>query len=479
MTNAARPQGSNETVNLGFVYLISSVAAIGGLLFGYDTGVIAGAIVFMEKKFALDPTMVGWTVSCALLGSIIGTFSAGPLSDWFGRKKILLLSAVLFSVSALATAIPNDISTFVVARMVTGIAIGIASMLSPLYIAELAPSSIRGRLVTLYQLAIVTGFFVVYFANLFITTMGDAAWGIDFGWRWMFATSVVPSLLFLGALMIVPESPRWLLQKGQRDTALETLTKVGGAAHAQAEAKEIDASLNEENENKGSILQLFEPGFRVALLIGVVLAVLQQVTGINAIMYYAPRIFESMGNGTDTAMMSTVWVGTVNLLFTFVALWLIDKVGRKALLLWGASGMAICLFGVGYAFQQNMTEGPWVLLCILGFVASFAASMGPVVWVLLSEIFPTRIRGRAMSIATMVLWFATLFVSQTFPMMLEAFGPTATFWCYMTMSVVTVVFVQTMVPETKGKSLEEIENLWTTKGAYDAEGVSKAVPLSS
>jgi SP family arabinose:H+ symporter-like MFS transporter len=333
-------------------------------------------------------------------------------------------------------------------------------MLSPLYIAEAAPSHIRGRLVSLNQLAIVTGFFVVYFVNLYISGLGNEAWNIEYGWRWMFAASVVPSFLFFVLLLLVPESPRWLTQQNKKPEALAVLSKVGGSAYAQEEVRQIVESIENDEEKSGTFGQLFQqPHLRLALLIACALAVLQQVTGINAIMYYAPQIFEKTGAGTDAAMFSTLLVGAVNLAFTFVALWLIDRLGRKALLLAGAVGMALSLLGVGLAFALNMTAGSWILICILGFVASFAASMGPVVWVVISEIFPTRIRGRAMSVATMVLWIATFAVSQTFPMMLAAFGPASTFWTYMGMSFATVLFVQLFVPETKDLPLEKIEQL--------------------
>lgn len=450
---------SDNKTNLKFVVLISLVAAIGGLLFGYDTGVIAGAIVFMQKKFTLDPMMTGWAVSSALIGSIVGASIAGALSDRFGRKTILLLSALLFTVSAIATALPNDMNTFVMARMIGGLAIGITSMVSPMYIAEIAPAAIRGRLVSLQQLAIVTGFFVVYFANLTITGMGDELWNIEYGWRWMFGSAVVPSVFFLLLLFVVPETPRWLSKQGENDKALAVLTQVGGAEYGKQELHEI---VNAVTEESASLSQLLQPGFRRALGIAIVLAVLQQVTGINAIMYYAPIIFQKIGSSTDNAMMSTVLVGTVNLLFTFVALWLIDQAGRKALMLAGSIGMAIALAGAGASFHFHL-DSAWVLTFILMFIASFAASMGPIVWVIISEIFPTKIRGRAVSIATMILWIATFGVSQTFPMLLSSIGPAYTFWAYMSMAVFSIFFVWKAVPETKGLSLEEIEHLWVKK----------------
>ncbi|MEB3286271.1 MAG: sugar porter family MFS transporter [Vampirovibrionales bacterium] len=458
-------------LNLNFVYFISAVVAIGGLLFGYDTGVIAGALVFMEKRFTLQADMMGWVVSCAILGSILGASTAGVLSDWLGRKNILIFSAVLFSISAIATAVPNDINLFVLMRILGGFAIGISSVLCPLYISEVAPAAIRGRLVSLNQLAIVTGFLVVYFSNLCIAGFGDEAWKLEYGWRWMFGSSFIPSALFLLMLFFVPETPRWLSKQGKTEAAFDVLHKIGGKAYADNALSEIVHTVEEES---GSLGQLLQPGFRRAMGIAMMLGILSQVTGINAIMYYAPIIFQKTGNGTGSALLSTVLVGAVNLLFTFVALWLIDKAGRKPLLFWGAVGMATALGGVGTLFYLGLTQGPGILLFILLFIASFAASYGAVVWVVISEIFPTRIRGRAVSIATMVIWLGTFGVSQTFPMLLSAIGPAGTFGIYFAFAVFTVFYVWTNVPETKGKTLEEIEHLWLGESHQASSIVAKA-----
>ncbi len=440
-----------------YVVLLASVAALGGLLFGYDTAVIAGAIGFLQERFHLDPAWKGWAASCTLIGCIAGAALAGTLSDRLGRKRVLLLSAVLFAISAVGAALPRTLLEFVIARILGGFGIGAASMVSPLYIAEVSPARVRGRLVSVNQLAIVSGMVFVYYVNAWIAGWGDSAWNVALGWRWMFAAGLLPALLFFGLLFTVPESPRWLTKQGRDGEALVVLRKVGGAAHAAAEMAEIKDAIAHEDT---SLAQLFHPGVRVALLISIVLAVLQQVTGINAVLYYAPEIFKSTGLAATRAINDTVIVGVVNLLFTLVAIWLVDRLGRKPLLLVGSAGMGLSLALLGGAFYTEQYQGRGVLLCILAYVASFAVAMGPVVWVVLSEVFPTRIRGRAMSIATVSLWVACYTVSQTFPMMVATLKEAITFWIYAALCGVAFAFVACFVPETKGKTLEQIERSW-------------------
>ncbi len=443
--------------NLGFVTLVSIVAAIGGLLFGYDTAVISGAIGFMQQKFNLDSVMTGWAVSCLMIGAIIGAGFAGALSDRFGRKRMLVLAAILFSVGSIGSAIPTTISQFVVARVVGGIGIGVSSTLVPLYIAEIAPARYRGRLVSLNQLAIVIGISAIYFVNRTVANAGGPAWDISTGWRWMFGLGIAPGLVFMLLLLLVPESPRWLEKQGRGDTAIRILERINGLQQAQLEIEDIRESLKNET---GSIGQLFQGGFRIALLVGVVLAILQQVTGINAIMYYAPEIFKKTGAGTDASLTQTIIVGAVNLIFTLVSLWLIDRVGRKVLLLIGSALMAISLLVVGYAFHTGNTAGPLVLVFVLLFVAAFAVSFGPIVWLIIAEIFPTRVRGRATAIASVALWAADYVVSQTFPVLLSGVGSAVTFWMFAIMSIIAFLFTLSVVPETKGRSLEDIERMW-------------------
>jgi sugar porter (SP) family MFS transporter len=374
-----------------------------------------------------------------------------------GRKKVLLLSAVLFTISAVGAALPTSVAQFVVARILGGLGIGMASMVSPLYIAEVAPAPIRGRMVSLNQLAIVSGMVVVYYVNSLIANLGDNAWNVASGWRWMFASGALPAAMFFLLLFLVPESPRWLTERGREDEALRVLERVGGREEALAQMQEIRQVLAQES---GSLAQLFAPGLRVPLVIALALAVLQQITGINVVLYYAPEIFKTAGVKATQAIGDTVTVGVVNMLFTLVAIWMVDKLGRRPLLLIGTVGMGVSLALLGGAFAGQHVQGPWVLLCVLGYVAAFAMSMGPVVWVIMAEIFPTQIRGRAMSIATVCLWVACYGVSQTFPWMLKHLHGPATFWFYAGMCLLAVLFVAGYVPETKGKTLEEIERSW-------------------
>ncbi len=444
--------------SVAYVSLLTSIAALGGLLFGYDTAVIAGAIDFLEVRFSLDPVLKGWAVSNVLVGCMLGAATAGAMSDRFGRKRVLLLAAVLFTVSAIGTAIPRTFTEFVLARFLGGLGVGMASMLSPLYIAEVAPASIRGRLVSMNQIAIIGGMVVVSVVNWLIASPTDPAWNIATGWRWMFGSEVLPAGLFFGLLLLVPESPRWLVKQGRDAEALAILSRVGGASQAQVQMQEIRETLALET---GSFRELFRPGVRVALAVAVVLAVLQQVTGINAVLYYAPGIFKSSGvEVTATqALLQTVGLQVVNLGFTLVAIWLVDRAGRKPLLLATSAAMGVSLLALGWAFQLKL-PALWVFVFTLAYVASFAVAMGPVVWVVLSEIFPTRIRGRAMSVATVCLWVACFAVSQTVPWMFDRFGQAATFWTYGVMCAVSLGFVALCVPETKGKTLEEIERTW-------------------
>lgn len=449
--------------SIRFVIGVCLVAALGGLLFGYDTGVINGSLKFVQLKFELSAAMKGFAASSALLACIFGAGFAGTLSDHLGRKKILILSAVLFLISAVGTALSINLVQFVIFRIIGGLGVGAASMTSPMYIAEISPAKIRGRMVSVNQFAIISGMLVVYFINYYIAGLGDEAWNIEKGWRFMFGSESIPALLLLILLFFVPESPRWLTKQGQKDKALEVLSKVDGQEYAKTEMRMIEENLSHESS---SLSQLFNPGMRMVLVIGVVLAVLQQVTGINVFLYFGSEIFEKLGGETiDAALLQQVVVGAVNLLFTVLAIWTVDKLGRKPLMVIGSIGMGIALFAMGMAGVWQAT-GMWMLWLVLIYIASFALSVGPVTWVILSEIFPTKIRGRAMGIATICLWTANSIVSQTFPMMdeneflIEKFHHGFPFFIYGSMCVVLVIFVARIVPETKGKSLEEIEKMW-------------------
>ena len=446
-----------------FVMGVCLVAALGGLLFGYDTGVINGSLKFIQLKMDLSPAMKGFAASSALLACIFGAAFAGALSDRLGRKKVLMLSAILFLISAVGTALPQNLAQFISFRFIGGLGVGAASMTSPMYIAEISPAKIRGRMVSVNQLAIVFGMLLVYFVNYYIAGLGDQAWNTETGWRWMFGSEAIPAVLMLVLLFFVPESPRWLTKRNQKDQALRILTKVDGEEYAKQEIQAIEETLSLESS---SLSQLFNPGMRIVLVIGVVLAVLQQITGINVFLYFGSEIFEKLGGETiDAALLQQVVVGAVNLLFTVIAIRMVDKIGRKPLMLIGSTGMGVALFAMGMAGYRQAT-GAWLLIFVLVYIASFALSVGPVTWVILSEIFPTRIRGRAMGIATLCLWVANTVVSQTFPVMdenaflIDKFHHGFPFFIYGLMCVVLVIFVARVVPETKGQTLEEIERMW-------------------
>ena len=445
-----------------YVFTICLVAALGGLLFGYDTAVISGAIGFMEKHFSLNATMKGWAASSALFGCIIGVSFAGWFSDKLGRKNTLILSAILFLVSSIGTAVADGFSFFVAFRILGGIGVGVASMASPMYIAEVTPASMRGQMVSVNQFAIVSGMLIVYFVNYFISLQGDISWNETNGWRWMFASGALPSILFLGMLFFVPESPRWLVEHGKSEDALSILSRINGDKAAQEEIDQIQSVQDVEASN---MAQLLAPGFRKAIIIGVALAVLQQITGINVFLYYAPEIFKKLGSGVDAALLQTVVIGAVNLLFTLGAIWSVDRWGRRPLMIVGAAGMGLCLVAMGIAAQIG-SVAMWILIFVLGYIACFALSVGPVTWVILSEIYPTRVRGRALSVATFSLWTANFIVSQTFPMMdenkwlIDNFNHAFPFYVYGAFCVVLVFLVIRYVPETKGRSLEDIEQEW-------------------
>jgi MFS family permease len=560
-----------------FLLVICSVAALGGLLFGFDTAVISGSEVLFTREFGLSPEQEGWVVGSAIVGCFWGALAAGVLSDRFGRKKVLLVAAVCFTVSAVWCGLARSARDLVAARLIGGLGIGVASLVSPLYIAEISPPRLRGRLVALQQLAIVLGILAAFFSNSLVlqTSLADGA-----KWRWMLALGAFPAMLFLVLILPIPESPRWLTKQGRADQAQAILSRVAGSAEAEREMRLITEAIAHEG---GSVLDLLKPGLRRALVVGVSLAVLTQVTGINAMMYYGPKVFETAGFGLRAAYWCSVLVGVTNLIFTLLSMAVVDRLGRKPLLQIGATCMGLALYAVGFSFATSSlfterdirdpaalvarvraaadpvsaalraqlsqdTNEVWarlaapettpkelravlvgalnrllthptlytpelrswirlspttaalgaqrpggeqrarlnrmlledtypealtrkryhrglngweMLVGVLAYVASFAFSMGVVGWVVISEIYPTRTRGRAMAVATAAVWAACYLVSQTFPTLLARLGSAATFWLYGAMCVVALVFVTRCVPETKGKSLEEIEKQWT------------------
>ncbi len=461
MSSSPALQQLQQEGSRGYVYVVSMIAAVGGLLFGFDTGIISGAIGPVVKEFGLTDWQKGWAVSAVLVGCIIGASFAGKLSDWLGRKKILIATALLYTLSAVLSAFPRNLTELVLARFLGGLAVGLSSMVSPIYIAEIAPARIRGRLVALQQMAIVSGIALSYFISWLLVDIGPN------NWRWMFASQAFPAMALFTALFFVPESPRWLTQRGEADRALSILARVGGEYHARMEMVEIEEALAQE---QGSIWELFRPGMRIALLIGIALAVLQQISGVNTVIYYGPTILEKAGYAADSAQLwAQVLLGTTNCVCTVLALWVIDKLGRKPLLLMGAGGMGLCLLGAVFTLP-SVTISPNVkLIFVLGYIAFFAVGLGPTVWVVMAEIFPTKVRGRAMSIATVSLWVACFAVSLTFPRLIEAYNENV-FWIYLVMCAVMFLFVLVVVPETKGKTLESIERMWRgTDGRSDSK----------
>lgn len=455
-----------------YLLIITFVSALGGLLFGYDTGVINGAQFYLSKHFDLDSTLKGWVVGSALIGCLVGAIAAGPLSIKLGRKHSLIIAAALFTLSAWGSGLPSffeeSVSLLVFFRIIGGLGIGIASMNAPMYIAEIAPADKRGTLVTYYQLAIVIGFFVVFLVTYFIGNDLTQAENIEFGWKRMFWSELIPSGLFLGLLFIVPKSPRWLALKGRDEEALAVLTKIHGEEEAIKEYEEIKNSLENET-NKVKVNYLKKPIITI-IIIGTALSVLQQFTGINAVLYYGADIFEkALGFGKEDVLKQQILLAFINLVFTFVAMGTVDRFGRKPLIYIGSIGMILGFLLLGITLQQQ-SLGILSLLGVLIFIASFSMSMGPVVWVLLSEMFPNKIRSVAMSVAVAAQWGANYVVSQSFPMVTESELNNNTFWngslpyfIFIAFILLIIYVTYKYIPETKGKSLEELGSIWDKK----------------
>ena len=438
---------------------VSLVAATGGFLFGYDTAVINGANQFLAAHFSLSPAQEGLAAASAIIGCIPGALVGGVLSDRVGRKSALLLCATLFLISGVISALPNIFLVFLSARFLGGLAIGVCSMVCPVYIGECAPAALRGRLGSLFQLGIVVGIFLTLFLNAAIQGHGDPAWNAAYGWRYMLGSEALPAALFLVLLRRSPESPRWLIQKGREREAKDILARWTAPAGIDAD---IDAVRDAAAGESGRFRELFGPRVRRPLIIAVGLAAVAQLSGINAVMYYSTRIFTTAGVGVADAFTATVVVGFINLLFTVVAVSLMDRAGRRPLLLVGLTAQAASLTVVAWMFHAH-SSGIAVLLAVLIFIASFALALGPIPWLLSSEIFPAKIRGRAMSVAAFTVWVSCFVVAQTFPMLNDSpsFGPAMTFGLYAAVSVAGLVFTYFLVPETKGRTLEEIDASWS------------------
>ncbi len=476
-----------KTDSASLVMRLTFVATLGGLLFGYDTAVISGAVSSIDANF-IDPlhlsetargSLSGWTISSALFGCVLGSCVAGWASNALGRKGGLLVAAALFLVSAAGSAYPEfglgpiggmgprALTPFILYRILCGIGVGIASMLSPLYIAEIAPSRIRGRLVSFNQLSIVLGMLLVYFVNWAIASQGNEAWIHTTGWRLMLLSEAVPAVLFLALLLRVPDTPRWFVIKGRDNEALGVLRRLIGEAEGRTVIGEIRESLRVSSQSRA--VSLFAFGSLV-IVAGILLSVFQQLVGINAVLYYAPLMFKNLGASTDSALWQTVIVGLTNVIFTLVAIATVDRLGRKPLLIAGGLVMGVAMVTLGFEFRAN-AEGTGPLIAAMAYIAGFALSWGPVTWVMLSEMFPNSIKSRAMAIAVAAQWIANLFVSWSFKILIgnstlnALFNHAFPYWIYGGMSFLAAAFVWIYVPETRHRTLEEIQDLWTRGGA--------------
>lgn len=448
-----------------YLYLVCLVAALGGFLFGFDTAVISGTVSLVKADFNLDAISEGWFVSCALLGCIIGVSFSGKLSDKYGRKIVMILSAILFLASALGCMFSATFTQLIIFRLIGGLGIGVASMVSPLYISEFAPSRYRGMMVSLYQLALTIGIVIAYFSNAYLADHSSGTYENEVlnnifsteVWRGMLGLGALPAIVFLISMFLVPESPRWLLLKGSSQKAEQILAKIDGPEIA---GQEVKAFLEKEQKDNSSLKELFKPIYRKALWIGLLLPFLSQVCGINAVIYYGPRILEEAGFTLSSALGGQVTIGLVNVIFTFVAIFTIDKWGRKPLLFVGVGGAVIALTIIGALFAFGLTTGPWILIFILVFIACFAFSFGPVCWVVVGEIFPNAVRGKAMSLAILSLWIGNFLVGQLTPLLLEGAGASWTFWLFAVCCSPALWITWKLIPETKGRSLEDIDKYW-------------------
>ena len=465
MAHVVQLQNNLKNSSSSYAWIIAMIVAFGGFLFGFDTAIISGALPLVKDQFALSTAMEGWFVSAALVGCITGVSFSGYLSDRFGRKQILILSAFLFIASSVGCMLPSGIAMLIVFRLIGGIGIGIASMLAPLYISEFAPLHIRGRLVSFYQLAITLGIVAAYFSNAYLLgfQQKDNVQGflnlilVKETWRAMLGINLIPAIIFFILLLFVPQTPRWLVRKGYIDEAFSILKKITGEREARKEITAIQQSFGTVAPDLKILLQ---PGLRQSLLIGVLLPFLGQFSGINAIIYYGPRILNQGGLTLSNSLDGQVTIGIVNVLSTFLAIKYVDKLGRRPLLIFGTTGIVIALVVAAFLFHFKLTAGYAVITTILLFIFCYAFSLGPVQWVIMSEIYPNQVRAKAMTVATMSLWIAAAVVAQIFPWMLETIGAEGAFLFFAACSVGTIILTIKVIPETKNKSLEEIEAFW-------------------
>ena len=445
--------------NRAFIYIAAIFAALGGLLFGYDTGVISGAELFLKNDFTLTTFALEVIVSGVLAGAAAGALLGGRMADLFGRRRLLIVTAIIFGLGGLACAAATSTAILIVGRIVVGLGIGLSSGTVPVYISEVSPADARGWQVSLFQLAITVGILLAYVV--------DYAFAAIQGWRWMFGLAVVPAAIFGLGMVFLPESPRWLAAHGHVDRARAMLARIRGTSDVDIEMREIVEGIERDQDRRGRLSDLFAPSVRPALIVGIGLAVFQQVTGINTVIYYAPLIIQSSGiSSASGAILATAGIGVVNVLMTIVAMWLIDRMGRRPLLLTGIAGMVITLGVLGLAFHMAGRTGALAWLAVVSmmvYVASFAISLGPIFWLLISEIYPLKIRSSAEGLAAAFNWGSNLLVSLTFLTLLQMMGPTRTFWLYGAFAIAAWVFSYYQVPETKGRTLEEIEQFWRSE----------------
>ncbi|MDP8297505.1 MAG: sugar porter family MFS transporter [Candidatus Orphnella occulta] len=445
MADIGRPSEQNF-----FVYFVALIAALAGLLFGYDTGVISGAILFIKDEFHLTSIMEEIVVSAVLLGAIVGAAASGGVSDKIGRRQTIIWTAIFFAIGALGSAFAQNVIWLISCRVIIGVAIGVASFVAPLYISEVAPTEVRGALVSLNQLMITCGIVLSYVV--------DYAFSASDNWRWMFAFGAVPAIVLLVGMLFLPESPRWLLSQSLVKRARAILERIRNKENVDKELEVINKTLKQKAGGWGELL---EPWIRPALIVGIGLAFIQQATGINTVIYYAPTIFEFAGfESAKVSILATAGVGIVNVLMTIVAIWLLDRLGRRPLLFTGLIGMILSLTVLGFAFRVPSLSGSlkWITVAGLAcYIASFAISLGPIFWLIIAEIYPLRIRGRAMSIATVANWTFNMIVALTFLTMADKLGRSSAFWLYALVAIAGLVFSYFYVPETKGRTLEEIE----------------------
>ena len=478
---SGRPASSSVPVShTTYVWGIAIVAALGGLLFGYDWVVIGGARQFFETYFHLtSPAVIGWANSCALAGCLIGSLAAGYFADRFGRRRVLLLAGILFAVSSALTGWSYSFAAFIAWRIIGGTAIGLSSNVSPLYIAEISPAGIRGRLVSLNQFAIVVGILLAQIVNWRIAQPMGAnlaagvvfhSWNVQYGWRWMFSAIVIPSIVFTVASIFLPESPRWLLTHGLGNEARAVLTRIGGATYAGGEIAGIEDALTVENQQTSSWRELLRPRIRRIVFIGIALAVLQQWTGINTLFNYAAEVYHSAGYGANDIFLNIVITGAINLVFTVFSMLLVDKLGRRWMMLLGCVGIGISHMLCGFAYRSAWPAST-VLTLTLCAIACYALTLAPITWVLIAEIFPNRVRSHGVSAAVSSLWIASFLLTYTFPMLNERLGTSGIFFVYGVICMAGFLFVAWFVPETKGRTLEQIE------AAVTSDRTSESSPM--